>query len=155
MPPFTTKPEIRAVFDTNIIMAAHLTKNPRSPTRELLERWMNEEFELAYSTGLLVEYQEKFKERGIEDLTKEFLTTLIESGIYIHLNPDDIKPVIVDDPDDDIVIASAVIGQATHIVTYDSHFDCLGGEYQGIKIVDGLHFLYEVRGNARTPEVII
>ncbi len=119
MPPFTTKPEIRAVFDTNIIMAAHLTKNPRSPTRELLERWMNEEFELAYSTGLLVEYQEKFKERGIEDLTKEFLTTLIESGIYIHLNPDDIKPVIVDDPDDDIVIASAVIGQATHIVTYE------------------------------------
>ena len=156
MLPFTTKPEqFRAVFDTNIIMAAHLTKNPRSPTRELLERWKMEEFELVYSTALLVEYQEKFKERGIEDLTTEFLASLIESGIYIHLDLNDIKPVIVDDPDDDIVIASAMIGQATHIVTYDSHFDCLGGEYQGIKIVDGLHFLYEVRGNARTPEVII
>ncbi len=47
MLPFTTKPEqFRAVFDTNIIMAAHLTKNPRSPTRELLERWRMEEFEL-------------------------------------------------------------------------------------------------------------
>ncbi|MBC8457907.1 MAG: hypothetical protein H8D67_07925 [Deltaproteobacteria bacterium] len=57
MLPFTTKPEqFRAVFDTNIIMAAHLTKNPRSPTRELLERWKMEEFELVYSTALLVEY---------------------------------------------------------------------------------------------------
>jgi predicted nucleic acid-binding protein len=64
MPPFTTKPEkIRAVFDTNIIIAAHLTKNPQSPTRELLERWRNKEFELAYSTALLVEYQEKFMEK--------------------------------------------------------------------------------------------
>ena len=64
MPPSTIKPKrIQAVFDTNIIMAAHLTKNPRSPTRELLERWQKEEFELVYSTALLVEYQEKFKER--------------------------------------------------------------------------------------------
>ena len=95
----------------------------------------------------MVEYQEKFKERGIEDLAEEFLATLIGSGIYVHLNPDDIKPVIIDDSDDDIIIASAVVGQATHIVTYDSHFDHLGDEYQGIKIIDGLHFLYEVRGN--------
>jgi len=144
--------QFRAVFDTNIIIAAHLTRNPRSPTRELLERWKNEEFELAYSTALLMEYQEKFKERGIENLTEEFLATLIGSGIYIHLNPDDIRSVIIDDPDDDIVIASAVISRATHIVTYDSHFDCLGGEYQGIKILDGLHFLYEVRGNVRTSD---
>ncbi|HIE26194.1 TPA: hypothetical protein EYP66_02785 [Candidatus Poribacteria bacterium] len=38
--------KFRAVFDTNIIMAAHLTQNPRSPTRELLDRWKKEEFEV-------------------------------------------------------------------------------------------------------------
>jgi hypothetical protein len=36
-----------------------------------------------------------------------------------------------------------------NIVTYDPHFDCLGGEFQGIRIIDGLHFLYVVRGDRK------
>ncbi|MEA3459411.1 MAG: hypothetical protein U9R11_01835 [Chloroflexota bacterium] len=39
------------------------------------------------------------------------------------------------------------VGRADYLVTYDPHFDCLGGEYRGFKIVDGLHFLYVVRGD--------
>ena len=39
------------------------------------------------------------------------------------------------------------ISRATHLVTYDPHFDVLGGVYQGIPILDGLHFLYVVRGD--------
>lgn len=66
-------------------------------------------------------------------------------GIRIEITPNDIVPVITSDPDDDIIIACAIKGGATHIVTYDSHFDFLGGQYWGIKITDGLHFLYEVR----------
>ena len=40
-------------------------------------------------------------------------------------------------------------GGATHLVTYDPHFEVLGGEYEGIKILDGLHFLYVVRGDIK------
>ncbi|MFQ6043462.1 MAG: hypothetical protein ACE5PV_21620 [Candidatus Poribacteria bacterium] len=75
----------------------------------------------------------------------------IESGqlfaIRIEIIPTDVVPIIVDDPDDDIIIACALAGNATHIVTYDSHFNILGGSYNEIKIVDGLKFLYEVRND--------
>jgi len=56
-------------------------------------------------------------------------------------------PVIPADPDDDLIIACAVVGKATHLVTYDPHYDILSGEYRGVKIVDGLHFLYRIRGD--------
>jgi predicted nucleic acid-binding protein len=37
---------LRAVLDTNVIIAALLSKNPGSPTVELLQRWGNGEFTL-------------------------------------------------------------------------------------------------------------
>ena len=58
---------------------------------------------------------------------------------------EDFRPVISADPDDDLIVACAVVGGATHIVTYDPHFEVLGEEYRGIKVVDGLTFLRRVR----------
>ena len=63
----TERQRLRAVFDTNIFVAAHLSKNPHSPTLELLRRWRQEEFELLYSDDLLVEIDEKFSAKGIGD----------------------------------------------------------------------------------------
>ncbi len=138
----------RAVFDTNIFLAAHLTQNPNSPTAELLSRWANDEFDILYCDQLLDEVREKFAERGItQELANEFIDDLRNMEIHVEITPDDIAQVIVADPDDDIIIACAVIGGATYIVTYDSHFEFLGGQYRGIKIMRGLHFLYEVRGH--------
>ncbi len=55
------------VFDTNIFVVAYLSKNPDSPTMELLRRWRQREFELLYSDDLLVEIDEKFSAREIGD----------------------------------------------------------------------------------------
>ena len=57
------------------------------------------------------------------------------------------KPVIIADPDDDFILACAVVGQADYLVSYDAHFDVLEGEYRGIKITDVLPFLWTVRGD--------
>jgi predicted nucleic acid-binding protein len=125
-----------------------LTQNPNSPTAELLSRWANDEFDILYCDQLLDEVREKFVEKGIiQKIADEFIDDLRNMGIRVEITPDDIIQVIAADPDDDIIIACAVKGGATHIVTYDSHFDLLGGQYRGIKIMGGLHFLYEVRGN--------
>ena len=43
----------QAVFDTNIFLAAHLTKNPNSPTAELLSRWANDEFDILYGIKIM------------------------------------------------------------------------------------------------------
>lgn len=44
----------RAVFDTNVFIAAYITRNPRSPTAELFHRWRNKEFDLLYCDALKI-----------------------------------------------------------------------------------------------------
>lgn len=146
----TDKPLLRAVFDTNVIIAALKSKNPNSPTVELLKRWRNDEFVLLYADDLLLEYREKFITRNIDvALRITFLASLDVLGERIELAPDQIKRVVSNDPDDDIFVACAIVGKATHLVSYDPHLLNLGGSYQGVVILDGLHFLYAVRGDKR------
>ena len=109
---------LRAVFDTNVLVAAHISKNPNSPTMELLKRWRRGEFELLYSDDLLVEIDEKLSARGISDERKDsFLVELRDQATYVKIEPSDVKPVIAADPDDDFTLACAVVGRASHLVT--------------------------------------
>lgn len=40
-----------------------------------------------------------------------------------------------------------LIGGATQLVTYDPHFQVLGDHVGDVQILDGLHFLYAIRGD--------
>lgn len=146
----TDKPPFRAVFDTNVIIAALKSKNPNSPTVELLQRWRNHEFILLYADDLLLEYREKFVTRHIAPALRiAFLASLDVLGERVELVAENIQRVVSNDPDDDIFIACALVGNATHLVSYDPHLLNLGESYQGVVILDGLHFLYAVRGDKR------
>lgn len=147
--------ELRAVLDTNVPIAAHLSRNPRSPTIELLARWRSGEFAQLYSDDMLVELAEKFQARKIApEAADRYLADLITLGEFVFIAPEQAPDVIVADPDDNAILACAFVGRASHIVTYDPHFNVLGSTYQGIPILDGLHFLYVVRGD-RLPESAI
>ncbi len=140
----------RAVLDANIYVAAYLSRNPRSPNKELFQRWRAREFILLVSRAILEEVVEKFEERGVDSrLTIELVSHIVADAEYINVTPEDVQRVIVNDPDDDHILACAVVGRADYLVTYDPHFDSLGNEYQGIQILDGLHFLYIVRGDVK------
>jgi len=144
----TERQRLRAVFDTNIFVAAHLSKNPQSPTMELLRRWRQKEFELLYSDDLLVEIDEKFSARGIGDEYKDsLLVELRDLATYVEVKPSDVESVIIADPDDDFILACAVVGRADYLVTYDAHFDVLEGEYRGVRIAEALPFLWAMRGD--------
>ena len=148
----TERQRLRAVFDTNIFLAAHLSKNPHSPTMELLRRWRQGEFELLYSDDLLLEIDEKFSARGIGDEYKDsLLVELRDLATYVEVKPSDVKPVIIADPDDDFILACAIVGRADYLVTYDAHFDVLEGEYRGVKITEALPFLWAMRGDRPPP----
>ncbi len=148
----TERPRPRAVLDTNIIVAAHLSRNTRSPTKEILQRWQRREFNLLYSDDLRAEVAEKLVEKGVApDVVELFLTAQAASGTRIEVPPAAVTPVIPADPDDDLVIACAVVGQATHLVTYDPHFAVLGGKHQGVQIVDALAFLTVLRAYPSLP----
>jgi putative PIN family toxin of toxin-antitoxin system len=140
----------RAVLDANIYVAAYLSRNPRSPNKELFRRWRTGEFVLLISKAILGEVIEKFDELGIaQQLTIELLSHIIADAEYINVTSEDVQTVIANDPEDDAVLACAVVGKADYLVTYDPHFDCLGAEYRGTQILDGLHFLYVVRGDVK------
>jgi predicted nucleic acid-binding protein len=103
---------------------------------------------LLYADELLLEYREKFIAREIEsELRIAFLASLNAMGERVEIRPGQIEPIVSADPDDDVVIACASIGKATHLVTYDPHLLNLGKSYRGIVILNGLHFLYLVRGD--------
>jgi predicted nucleic acid-binding protein len=85
-------------------------------------------------------------------LTLAFLRDLSVSGVQVELSPIDVIPRIESDPDDDVVVACALAGGATHLVTYDPHFQILGDHIDDVKILDGLHFLYIVRGDKQPQQ---
>lgn len=143
----------RAVLDTNVFVAAYLSKNPRSPNKELIQRWRAGEFTLLISEAILKEIVRKFEELGIDQqLTIELIAHIMVDAQQIDVAPEEVQSVIVQDPDDDHIIACAVAGNADYLVTYDPHFDHLEGEHRGIQILDGLHFLYVVRGDVKPAD---
>ena len=149
-----TRSELRAVLDTNVPIAAHLSRNPRSPTIELLARWRNGEFTQLYSDDMLVELLEKLQARRIaQEASDLYLADLIAFGEHVVVLPEQVPDAIAADPDDNAILGCALVGSATHIVTYDPHFDILGDAYQDIPILDGLHFLYVVRGDRPPNEL--
>lgn len=130
----------RAVFDTNIIIATRKSRSANSPSRELLQLWEAGEFDLLYSRNLQTEYEETAGARDV-DLARahSFFSNLTARGVLIEVRQ--IMPVVAADPDDEVVLACAVAGQATHLVTYDPHLLNLGNFYLGTRLLDGLHFL--------------
>lgn len=99
---------LRAALDTNIYVAAYLSRNPSSPTAELLRRWRNEEFDVLYCREMIYEIARKFREKGIPPrYTIALLGDLKSIGQAVPLRPYELTSVIVDDPDDDVLVACA------------------------------------------------
>lgn len=136
---------VRAVLDTNVFVSAALSKNPASPTREVLERWQRGEFVLLICTPLAEEIVEKLLDHNISaervDVLVERLAQLAE---WVEVPTEKIEALLTD-PDDNVIVACAVEGSANYLVTYDPHFDALGGEYRGMKILKAIPFLEILR----------
>lgn len=126
------------MLDTNILVSA--TLSPLGAPRRLLDGARNGEFELCSSTVLLAELldvlsRERFAARfgaagtAPEDIVKDI------RRIAVMANPISVPRVILNDPDDDHVLACALAAQADVIVSGDKHLHSLGGSYQGIPIV--------------------
>lgn len=137
----------RAVFDTNVFVSASLSKNANSPTRELLNRWKSNEFTLIICDQIGKELVEKLFERGIsQDVIDEQITALAVRAEWVVV-PDERIEALLSDPDDNVIVACAIEGKANYLITYDPHFDSLGGEYRGIKVVKAIPFLEALRDN--------
>ncbi|HIH88157.1 TPA: putative toxin-antitoxin system toxin component, PIN family [Candidatus Bathyarchaeota archaeon] len=122
---------MRIVLDTNVLISALIG---HGKPRRLLIRLFREH-ESVSSRQMLAELEDVLSRRKF-GLTRsrvdEFLGILVKRFIVSEVEK--IPEVISEDPDDDVVLATALAGGADYIVTGDGHLLGLR-EYQGIRIV--------------------
>ena len=137
---------LRAVPDTNVLLAAHLSSHATSPTAEILDRWQRREFLFLSSLDTLAEYAEKLLAHGVPPAeAQEFIRLLARHG--------EIVPVVFFrfrhypvDPDDVMFHLCAINGRATPLVNYDDHLLSLRPYYAGeLTICKPIEFLKDCR----------
>ena len=128
---------MRIVLDTNIVLSGLLW---HGAPRQLLDLAHSRKISLYTSIEMLTElddvlHRKKFSLRLERAGVKVNDLVLGYSALSIVIKPQKIKPVIYDDPKDDMVLACALTAQANFIVSGDHHLLDLG-EHKGIKILN-------------------
>ncbi len=124
---------VRVVVDTNVLVSALVGHGkPKSLLLRLFET-----HSLVLSNKMLAELmdvlsREKFNEVKPSKVGR-FLSLL--AGGSKLVNPSSISRVVPEDPDDDLVLATAEAGDADYIVTGDRHLLSLK-EFRGTRIVE-------------------
>jgi putative PIN family toxin of toxin-antitoxin system len=141
---------IRAVADTNVFISAAL--NPRGTPAMVLGTARNS-FQLVWSAGIVAEclrvltYErvaKRLRSVGGEDAAHALLTRL---GTGAEIVAPDLIPAIriVDgDPSDDLLIATALAGRASVLVTGDRKHLLAMQEFAGVRILDPAAFAREL-----------
>ena len=108
---------MRAVFDTNVLIAAFLTEGICA---KLLIRARRRDFDLMLCDGILQEFEAVLKKKFAASPreTSEALILLSEAALEIHGRIDSITPVCRDS-DDDLILACARQSDADYIVSGD------------------------------------
>lgn len=127
---------MRLVLDSNVVLSASLWGGKPAV---LIELAIAGRIKLVTSPMLLAELDDvvgrsKFAPRLRRTATtaSEIVTRFGELADVV--SPDVVEAVVLDDPDDDHVLACAAAGRAELIVTGDAHLLALG-TYRGIQIM--------------------
>ena len=135
------------VLDTNVIISSLLSA--KGPPAEIMRRWEAGEFDVATSSALISELERvltyprvrKYLKYSGEEIDT-FLKNLKATAIVIE--PQITLDVIADDPDDNRVLECAVTGDATYIVSGNTHLVGLK-TYEQIVVLNPVGFLAALR----------
>jgi uncharacterized protein len=133
---------MKAVVDVNVFVSAMMT--PAGPPAEIVRRWLDKRFMLVVSPAIADDLLEvvdrtavrRFIRRSADDLGRFFRDVADNAH---EVAPEHVE-VVADDPDDDVVLRTAVAGSADYIVTGDDHLLRLR-RYRGIFILTPRQFL--------------
>lgn len=132
---------LRAVLDTNVVLAADRSTNPLSPNKEIINRWANREFTWLVSDDIAAEYAEKLLEKGNAPVDVEaFITGLFLLADLVEIRFFHFRHYPVDS-DDTIFLLCAINGAATHLVSYDGHLSDVGLFYDEFVTCKPVEFL--------------
>ena len=113
---------IRAVIDTNIWISSLSSK---SKSHWVVRSFLAEKFELIVSTGILIEYEEKLREKYSKPVVDDFLDAMDFAVNVIKTNPFYFWNLVPDDADDNKFSDCAISAGADYLVTEDRDFDLL------------------------------
>ncbi len=100
---------LRAVFDTNVIVSAYLSRSPTSPTRELIDRWLADEFTLLVCDDIVDEFIEKLTAHSVTRADIEAFVALLDvMAEWVDVPAEAIVRRIPADADDDVVVTCAL-----------------------------------------------
>ncbi len=134
---------MRVVLDTNVVVAALVAEGL---CREVVHRGVRLRV-LATSPPLMDELETTLKRKfRITPATAAFLKSFQQQVLLVAPHP--LPKPICRDPDDDLVLATAVGAEATTIVTGDDDLLVLGS-YSGIEIRTPRRFLEQLDADAR------
>ncbi len=135
---------IAAVFDINLLASGYIALvNPRSTPGELVRRWEQGDFELIMSQrlsqGLLRVFQKPYFAPLVTAAERRRIDRLLRRRArYVSLTVQ--VSGVAADLDDDLVLSTALSGQATYLVTGDRYLQQIG-QHEGVTIVSPRSFL--------------
>lgn len=128
----------KVVLDTNILISA---LGWGGKPKKIFQQILDHHFQLVISNQQIIELEKvmnypKFK--FTTDQKARFLSIILEIALVVKI--DGIVNIIKDDPDDNVILESAIIGDADFIISGDFHLLDLK-EYAKVKIVTPAEFL--------------
>lgn len=139
----------RVLPDVQALVQGFISRKGAAGT--LLASWERSETDLITCKEILDEFQTVLARPHIRKRFPHVSDNSVETfsaalkGSTVFMIPDEIPRAVSDDPDDDIVLACAVAGNADYIVTRDHHLLELG-MHRGIPIVTPEAFAAILRG---------
>jgi len=133
----------RVVLDTNVFVSGG-TINLGAPP-QIMNHWRNQDFIMVASPQLLAEYEEVLSRPSVMKFTgltfQENVQYIQEVADRTYITTGVLSlDVLIKDPDDNMVLACAEEGMATHLVTGNSK-DFPFTDYKGIQILTPREFL--------------
>ncbi len=134
---------ISAVLDTNVLASGTISAN--TPPGQILDAWLDGQFELVTSVPIINELQRTLRKPYFQDYLK-----LGEVMAFIHLLQNESTVVIIVNsvsgvathPQDDLILATAVNAKTDYLVTGDGPLlRKVGKIYKGVKLITPSDFL--------------
>lgn len=145
---------MRVVLDTNILIRANPTASPQGLARELLLTILNGPHVLVLSQAILNEVRRVLNYPHLQalwalpaEVIEQYAAVLQDVSALVELPGE--FPAVVRDPDDDLVLQTAIAGEADILCSRDRAFDAENVKQvcaaHGIRIVDDIALLQELR----------
>jgi len=133
----------RVVLDTNVFVSGG-TIGVGAPS-QLINHWRNQDFVLVASPQLIAEYKDVLSRPSVMKFTgltiQENIRYIREVMERAYMTRGSLtREILTKDPDDNMVLACAEEGKATHLVT-GNRKDFPFIEYKGIQILTPREFL--------------